>query len=188
MATIKFPPREEWDKADDAYCLAVGQVSVLWAKIHEDLAQFYIYRLGTNSQQAEIAWYSHRTDSGQRDLLKKTVQEVPIANADGFPAAKEDLLWSIEHINLLSKIRNDAIHAAVFLIWSETGPTFSPGWWSRDPRSKKLQGVDLLKGLVSCRKDLQSLLEFNRLMNSCLFAPDATTFDWPSRPTLISSS
>jgi len=187
VATVRLPPPEERDKADDAYCLAVGQVSVLWAKIHEDFGQFYIYRLGTNSQQAELAWYSHRTDSAQRDLLKKTVERVEIVNADGFPTAKEDLLWSIESVNALSKIRNDAIHAAVYLIWSENGPTFSPGWWSRDPRLKKLQDVDLLESLVTCRKDLQSLLEFNRLMNSCLFSSDAS-LEWPSRPPLSISN
>ena len=130
MATIKVPTREEWDKADDTYCLAVGQVSVLWAKIHEDLAQVYIYRLGPNHQQAEIAWYSHRSDSGQRELLRKTVERVQIMDADQFPNAKVDLLWSLEHINALSKTRNDAIHAAVTLIWSNEGPTYSPGPWS----------------------------------------------------------
>jgi hypothetical protein len=138
-------------------------VSLLWAKIHEDLAQVYIHRFASGATGlTRTAWYSQRSDSGQRDLLKKTIERMDIRGAATFPTAKEDLVWSIERINALSKIRNDAIHAAVVLIWGEGGATVSPDPWTADPRSEKLQNLDLTVRLKACQKDLEALIGFNR--------------------------
>jgi len=183
MATIRSPTSEEWEAADQAYCLAVGQVGVLWATIHEDLAQLYVHRLAADAGQAQIAWYSHRSDRSQRDLLKNTIEQTEVKNTGSFPRAKDDLLWSLNRIEELSKVRNDAVHVAVQIIWGEAGPTFSPNAWSSDPRLKKLHGKDLMKRLTACRRDLQKLLYFNRSMNSAFFDRDLKP-DWPSRPKL----
>lgn len=186
MAIIKVPTLEQRQEAEDGYAIVVGRVSLLWAKIHEDFARFYIDRFTLDaSKLAELAWYSHRSDSGQRELLKKTIERNDIRGGASFPMAKDDLVWSIDRISALSKIRNDAIHATVALIWGESGPQIAPDPWSTDPRSEKLRNVDLLTRLKTCQKDLEELLGYNRLMFTCFFDP-VNFSTWPSRPRLTS--
>lgn len=188
MAIVKPPTAEEHQRAEDQYTLLIGRVSLLWAKIHEDFASFYIYRFSeTASNLTQIAWYSHRSDSAQRDLLKETLKRNDIRGAETFPQAREDLIWTIDKISALSRVRNDAIHSAIVLKWGSAGGTIAPNPWSLDPRTAKLENVDLMARLNACRADLEELLGFNRLMFTCCFNPELFS-TWPTRPLMTSTS
>lgn len=182
MGILKWPSKEQLETAEAGYCLAVGQVTVLWTKIHEDLAQMFANRLHANPDQAGIAWYSHKSDSGQRKLFREVLERVPLNGAQHFSTAKDDVLWLMGNLDRLAGVRNHAIHSAVMIIAGENGPEFAPVWWSRDPKLRKLSGRDLVAMLATCRSDLDKLCDFNRSMHSALFAPDKNT--WPQRPEL----
>jgi hypothetical protein len=182
MAIIKFPNDQQVQEAEDRYCLMVGQITALWTKIHEDMAQMFANRLHANHEQAAIAWYSIRSDSGQRDLFKKLLERIPLDGGEHFPSSKDDVSWFVKKIDDLAKVRNRAIHSAVVIMWGENGPEFAPPWWSRDPKLAKLRDIDILEELATCRSDLEKLCRFNRLMNSAMFSPEKE--HWPTRPTL----
>jgi hypothetical protein len=181
MAIIKMPTREQLDAADQIYCTNVGRICVWWAKLHEDLAQLYFFLLSPKDQQAKTAWYSHRSDAAQRELLRAALQTEPPRSFKDHPSAKADFAWMLNTIDELAIIRNTATHAAVSIIWGEEGPSFEVDPFSSNPKLRKCSGTDLLPTLTDCEQRLEDLVGFNRLMASCITALDAS-FDWPSRP------
>lgn len=168
-------------EAHPEYFALVGEISVIWAKLHDDLSYFYCGLFGEMRSAAEAAWFSHRNDSSQRDLLRKTVEALP-AKHKLQPACRDDVIWSINKIDDAAKTRNAAIHTAVMSTYgSELRTIVNP--WSRDPRSIKLQGTEMSTLLKECLSTIRPILEFNRLMFSSLSSSDRS-LPWPRRPVL----
>ncbi len=176
-----MPTREQLDAADQTYCVKVGRIGVWWAKLHEDLAQLYFFLLSPKVQQAKTAWYSHRSDTAQRELLRAALQAEPPKAFKDHPGAETDFAWMLKATEELAVIRNMATHAAVSIIWGEEGPSFEVDPFSGNPKLQKFSGTNLLPTLTDCERRLEDLVGFNRLMTSCITALDAS-FDWPSRP------
>lgn len=181
MAIIKMPTREQLDAADQSYCTKVGRISVWWAKLHEDLAQLYFFLLSPKDQQAKTAWYSHRSDAAQRQLLRAALLSEPPRSFKENPCAEADFDWMLKAIEELAVIRNTATHAAVSIIWGTDGPSFELAPFSDNPKLEKFRGINLLPTLTNCERRLETLVGFNRLMASCITGSH-TAFDWPDRP------
>ena len=124
--------------------------------LHERLGQLFSAILGVGEPVALAVWYAVSMDTGQRRLLSAAIKASEWPNR---PKAAADLMWLLDQVEKLSKLRNDAVHAPVSLTVSAL-TQMGVAFWSSNPRAKKLLGRQLVAEFTWCEQctELLSIL------------------------------
>jgi hypothetical protein len=65
----------ETGEAIEAYCVAVGLVVYEWNDLHEKLARLFALVRGGDRVEALMEWYAIRSDTRQREKLRRAIAE-----------------------------------------------------------------------------------------------------------------
>jgi hypothetical protein len=164
-----------------AHALAVGQLTLAWNSLHEQLGKLFWTICGGDGEVILSAWHSLISDKSQRDMLRAAAKA---RFGDGVEVKK--ILELLELINKASDMRNAAVHGPMTL-------GFHDGKWSAAPdhlfgnrRAKQLLQYDQLQEELRCTTDtLVSLRDYIAQIDGAIngFIP------WPaSVPRRISAA
>jgi hypothetical protein len=138
----------------DEYATAVGRVVYEWNYLHEELGKLFVVVRNEDKDRLPIKWWSCKTDTGQRRMLKDAVTNAPKLRWKGLPKATADLNWLLERVNELAEDRNDAVHAPVSLYFKQDRSAEVMAAYlkahMRHPRAESLTGKDLLVEFAWC--------------------------------------
>lgn len=195
-ATNITPPTEEQiQAASEPYLKALGKVVFAWNQMQERLALlFVVVGQFKNEHIATAIWHSTPSDLSQRKMLRAAAVE-----SGGEDNAKmADIIWMLNKIDdELGHRRNEAIHAAYHLV-TDTGnqqTRFGPDDWSANPKSRKLEGRNLLAEFEWLAECSHLLADYARRMELHLIDDDAPQeglhdsegnelYAWPEKPSL----
>lgn len=176
-------PNSEEEKALQRYQLAVGKVVFSWNNMQESLILLYVRISDCGEKEGFETWNSIKNDGAQRKLIR----DAAAARGSAFWKAKgekaeDDIKWLLDQIAELQELRNQVVHAS-FKIHRTNGksPTVEAFPYLGNPRSKQLQGKDILEQCAYCEVRAQLLM----LYAYDLLAPVALAqCPWPSKPNL----
>jgi hypothetical protein len=185
------------------YVTAIGQLSLAWNALHEQLAA--IFRLLLDRQITKIdeygmedggderpikLWTSSKFDRPKRDMLKAAVSTITEEERSAFPKLVEDVTWILQRADSLEDARNDAVHSPLLLLGSNKatrevfGSAFViPDLLHGNPRGIKLAQKDLLLEFRWCRDAALILRDFAYRISGSL-SLGVVVFPWPERPSL----
>ncbi len=181
------------------YTIALGRLALAWNDLQEHLADLFLTTMSEPPQEGDFinyaplrVWHSLRADLSQREMLRAAIQYS--STNWGRPRFKEDGIWLVNKATDLSYIRNDAIHAPLFIkdksLWgmaAKHNETVAPASWLFNPRAAGLEA-----GLI--KRNTNLLAEFAYCHNLAIvladYADDITRAlinrqrSWPDRPRL----
>jgi hypothetical protein len=133
------------------YAAEMGYVAIMWNAIHAKLAEFFTLLLDRkNPKIGRAIWQTFRSERAQRDALSATAR-VTLAQHRSHLA---DFLWLLWQIEMLSSLRNDAVHSALVLASDFTA---MPHPTADTSRHRRLKGKDLQKEFQLYRDDLNAV-------------------------------
>jgi hypothetical protein len=144
----------ETREATEAYCVAVGLVVYEWNDLHEKLAGLFALVRGGDRREILAEWYTIRSDTTQREKLRRAIAESTPDRWKKSPRAPDDLKWLLDRADKLANVRNNAIHAPCSLYLRGDGSSEvmaavrSANAGNR--RAKDLEGEDLLTEFHWC--------------------------------------
>ncbi|MBV8891278.1 MAG: hypothetical protein JO266_04760 [Acidobacteria bacterium] len=164
------------------YTIALGRLALAWNDLQEHLADLFwtvmsVPQKGDMVNYAPLhVWHSLRADLAQREMLRAAIKHT--STDWGRPRFKEDCAWLVNKATELSYVRNDAIHAPLFLkdksLWGmavSTNEPVAPASWLFNPRAAGLEA-----GLT--KRNTNLLGEFTYCHNMAIvladFAEDIT--------------
>lgn len=124
----------ETHEAIEAYCVAVGLVVYEWNDLHERLGRLFAVVREGGRQKTLTEWYAVRSDTRQREELRRAITEMTPDRWKKSPRALDDLKWLLDRADKLASDRNDAIHAPCSLylrgdgIRSDGGGSIGERW------------------------------------------------------------
>lgn len=170
----------------DEYATAVGRVVYEWNHLHEELGKLFVVVRNEDKDRLLIKWWSCKTDTGQRKMLKDAVTNAPKLRWKGLPKAPADLNWLLERVNELAEDRNDAVHAPVSPYFKQDGSTEVMAAYlnahPRHPRAESLMGKVLLVEFAWCAGYAAALIGFTRRLRLAIAFPRLQ--EWPERPDI----
>jgi hypothetical protein len=178
----------ETREAIEAYCVAVGLVVYEWNNLHEKLAQLFALIREGDRQETVAEWYAIRSDTTQREKLKRAITEMAPDRWKKSPRAPDDAKWLLDRANKLAIDRNNVIHAPCSLYVRGDGSSEvmaavrSANAGNR--RAKNLEGKDLLVEFHWCAAYAVCLGQFAGMLAPAMASPDY--YEWPERPKILS--
>jgi hypothetical protein len=173
-------PRSEVRRHLKPYAEEIGQVTLAWNSLHENLCILFWYAIGPGPVPQAI-WNRLSNDRTQRDILKTAVEAGAFRrNRHGFA---DDVLWVLRQTDTLAEHRNVAIHVPLTTLTDvATGKTrVEPSDFFGNKRAKHLKGKDIISELEWCAECAASLSYFAADIISTMNGKPET---WPERPSL----
>jgi|HubBroStandDraft_3_1064219.scaffolds.fasta_scaffold29221_3 hypothetical protein len=178
--SLRRLPRSEVRRHLKPYADEIGQVTLAWNSLHENLCILFSYAIGPGRVPFAI-WNRLSSDRTQRDILKTAVE----AGAFGTSrhGLNEDVLWLLSQTDALAEHRNVAIHAPLTTLTDvATGKTVvEPADFLGNKRAKSLKGIDIIRELEWCAECAASLSYFAADVISTV---NGSPESWPERPSL----
>lgn len=171
------------------YALAIGQLTMAWNDLHEDLALLFIELLANGrAYPAADIWNSSPNDRPKRAMLKAVIATDWDDFGSRFPKLASDLTWLLREADKLEDLRNDAVHSPLiyyghdnaFAVYSGKAGRVLPSVVFGNRRALKLEKKDLLSEFRWCRDAAVILRDFAGSMYSAV----AARKPWPQRPSL----
>lgn len=151
-------------KSRRKHAVRVGDVIISWNELQTALLLLFCMTInkGGNPDLATRIWMAIKSDSGQRDVLRATIE----ANLTNDKEVQKRALWAITVADKLSGIRNDFTHVSI------SYNTTNPNDWSVVPsplavpkgRTKRLSTADLGKIQSLLCGDLRTVSAFVLLL------------------------
>ena len=135
-----------------------------------------------------MEWYAIRSDTRQREKLRRAIIETTSDRWKKSPRAPGDLKWLLDRVDKLASDRNNAIHAPCSLYPRGDGSSEvmaairSANAGNR--RAKDLEGEDLLTEFHWCAAYALRLGQFAGILAHAMTSPDH--YEWPERPKIPS--
>jgi hypothetical protein len=190
------------ERALKPYVSAIGQLSLAWNDLHEQLAAIFhvlldrgVRRLDERGIELDTderpikLWNSAKFDRPKRELLRAAIETVTDEERESFPKLLDDLTWLLKRADALEDARNDAVHSPLMYIGSARlmreafGSMIMPNLLYGNPRGTKLAKKDLLNEFRWCRDSALALRDFANLISGSL-ALGTVALPWPDRPSL----
>ena len=92
----------ETREAIEAYCVAVGLVVYEWNDLHEKLARLFALVRGGAGRKHCMEWYAIRSDTRQREKLRRAIIETTSDRWKKSPRAPGDLKWLLDRVDKLT--------------------------------------------------------------------------------------
>ena len=178
----------ETGEAIEAYCVAVGLVVYEWNDLHEKLARLFALVRGGDRAETLMEWYAIRSDTRQREKLRRAIAETTSGRWKKSPRAPDDLKWLLDHADKLANVQNNAIHAPCSLYLRGEGSSEVMAAIrsanADNRRAKDLEGEDLLTEFHWCAAYALRLGQFAGILAHAMTSPDH--YEWPERPKIPS--
>lgn len=152
----------------------VGEVLYAFNQVQASFLQIFYTIIGTeNYALARELWDSSSSDRRQRELLRSYV-----AHKVNRKSISNALLWALDGMDILSVLRNDAVHADIFWHYDQ----LLPGWLPKEAHMKRLQSTPFERTWQSLRGDLSAIANYVSDLNLSLWSDES----WPltKRPYL----
>ena len=92
----------ETGEAIEAYCVAVALVVYEWNDLHEKLARLFALIRGGDRAETLMEWYAIRSDTRQREKLRRAIIETTSDRWKKSPRAPGDLKWLLDRADQLA--------------------------------------------------------------------------------------
>jgi hypothetical protein len=177
--SLRRLPRSEVRRHLKPYADEIGQVTLAWNGLHENLCILFWYAIGPGPVPLAI-WNRLSSDRTQRDILKTAVEAGAFSR--GRRGLTEDILWLLSQTDTLAERRNVAIHAPLTTLTNAaTGKTVvEPADFLGNKRAKNLKGKDIVRELEWCAERAASLSYFAADVISTM---NGSPESWPERPS-----
>ncbi len=161
------------------YAIEIGQVTLAWNGLHQNLCVFFWFALGAGHIPS-IIWNKLSNDRIQRDILRVVIEAGGIDARDRRLTA--DLLWLLDEADKLAETRNIAVHAPLTILTDlETGTArVEPAAFWGNKRAKSLKGKNIAQEFLWCAECTDILLRFA----ASLLRASPGSASWPERPSL----
>lgn len=172
--------RSEVRKHLKPYADEIGQATLAWNSLHENLCLLFWFAIGPGPVPHAI-WNRLSSDRTQRDILKTAVEAGAfLENRQRF---SDDVLWLLKQVDQLAEHRNVAIHAPLTTLTNvATGKTtVEPEDFYGNKRAKQLKGKDIIGQLKWCAEGAALLSYFAADLIATMNEPPES---WPDRPSL----
>lgn len=173
-------PRSEVRRYLKPYADEIGQLTLAWNNLHENLSILFWYAIGPGPVPHAI-WNRLSNDRTQRDMLKTAVEAGAFIRCR--PGFADDALWLLQKTDMLADHRNVAIHVPLTTLTSITTrkTVVEPADFFGNKRAKRLKGTDIMQELEWCTECAASLSYFAADIISTMNGAPAS---WPGRPSL----
>jgi hypothetical protein len=161
------------------YAVEIGQASLAWNHLHENLRILFWFAIGPGPVPFAI-WEKLSNDRAQRDMLLTAVNAGALKNEK----MTNEVLWLLKQVDQLSQRRNSAIHAPLTTLTdTTTGITkVEPESWFGNRRAKSLVGKDIIQEIRWCAEWADDLNDFAAKLIPCMGASRQALPDRPSPP------
>ena len=161
------------------YAAEIGQASLAWNYLHENLRVLFWFVLGQSGVPIAI-WEKLSNDRLQRDILNTAVKAGAFEKKD--KRLTDDVLWLLKKTGKLADRRNNAVHAPLTTLTGTISgiTTVEPIHWFGNKRAKGLVGKDIVWEIEWCAEWAHSLSVFASALFLCMNPSDRP---WPERPS-----
>jgi hypothetical protein len=180
MNKIKLLSRAEVRQHLQPYAEEIGQVTLAWSHLQENLCLLFWLAIGQGPVPYAI-WDRLSNDRTQRDILKTAVEAGAFVRIGA--RLTDDVLWLLKETERLAEHRNVAIHAPLITLTDvATGITrVEAETFFGNRRAKSLKGKDIMRELAWCAECADAL---SRFAANLVQEMNASPLSWPERPSL----
>jgi hypothetical protein len=165
------------------YAIEIGQITLVWNRLHENLALLFWYAIGPEKGGVSFAiWNRLSSDRTQRDILKVVIDAGAFLSHSNGRRIADELLWLLKQIEDLAERRNIAVHAPLTTLTDTTTgiTTVAAQDFFGNRRAKSLAKKDILSELVRYGERAEMLSRFAVALIQCM---NPSHQPWPKRPT-----
>lgn len=133
-------------------------------------------------ERTRAIWHSHKSDSGQRDMLAALAHETLVANHPILLG----MLWAIQRAGKLAGLRNDFAHTPMSFSNDAAGERLAPhGTEAPERRIERVNKIAMARAASHVRDDFYALGNYARALAEWLNRPDQYEQPpLPHRPSL----
>lgn len=150
---LRFNPDQKFSRQEyRAYALAIGQASIAWNYLQEELGAAFALLVVKRGYDGATVWYANNFDRPRRELLKAALSKAYEVDPTEEMRQRRhhvhtEILWVISEADKLEELRNTILHSPISNFDDPNIGFFPAIGVSADkskgnPRAKKLQEAD----------------------------------------------